>query len=139
MFANAQQKKKLSNVYFLFKFSLKKLANNNSILTLTFSFKKKPQKVGLGTNGKLFFSFCFLIHQKKGLKKQIVFFSWTKTLWGLDQVIWRSWNTFLFLFVFFASGNKKTFPFLPLASWPAKKKKRFFDNKHEPTHRKELS
>ena len=71
MFANAQRK--TQQCLLSLSVSLKKLANNNSSPTLTFSFKKKPQKVGLRTNGKLFFSFCFLICQKKRVVRDKLF------------------------------------------------------------------
>ena len=66
--------KKNSSKRFTFSWtSLRKVANNNSSLTLTFSFKKKPQKVGFRNKYEVFFSFRFLICQKKkGFKRQIV-------------------------------------------------------------------
>ena len=66
-------KKTHKKVYFLLSL-FEKLANSNSSSTLTFSFKKKSQKLGLRTNRKVFWSFCFLICQKKAkIKRQIVF------------------------------------------------------------------
>ena len=68
------KKKKTQQCLLSLSVSLKTLANNNSSPTFTFSFKKKPQKVGLRTNGKLFFSFCFLICQKKKVLRDKLFF-----------------------------------------------------------------
>ena len=110
--------------------SLKKLANNNSSPTLTFSFKKKPQKVGLRTNGKLFFSFYFLIYQKKkGLKRQIVlfFFCWTKTLWGLDQEQESKWfEEVEILFAFLLQATTKNFSFFAFSQLGNKKRRSAF-------------
>ena len=123
MFANAQQKKKLSNVYFLFKFSLKKLANNNNILTLTFSFKKKPQKVGLGTNGKLFFSFCFLIYQNK---RTNCFFLLNKNIVRFGPSYLKKLKYFFVSLCFFCFRQQKNFSFFAFSQLASKKEETLF-------------
>ena len=55
----ALNKKKLSNVYFLFRFLWKSLPTTTAAQHLLFLSKRSQKKVGLRTNGKLFFFFLF--------------------------------------------------------------------------------
>ena len=114
MFANAQKK---NSAIFTFSFDFfEKACQQQQQPNTYFFFQKKPQKVGLRTNEKLFFSFCFLICQKKGSQETncFVFFCWTKTLWGLEQEQESKWFeeveilfVYFYFFAFSQLSNKK--------------------------------
>ena len=112
-------KKKLSNVYFLFRFLWKSLPTATAAQHLLFLSKRSHKKLVWEQMGSCFFLFVSSFAKKKGLKRQIVlfFFCWTKTLWGLNQEQEsKCFEEVEIVFAFLLQATKKTFTVLPLAS-----------------------
>ena len=111
MFANAQ-KKKLSNVYFLFRFLWKSLPTTTAAQHLLFLSKRSHKKLVWEQMGSCFFLFVSSFAKNKRVlrDKLLCFVLLNKNIVRFEprtrvQVFRRSWNCLCF----FASGNKKNF------------------------------